>query len=78
MLSLLLIALLGLPLAADEDPISAEAFEVHYRALGDAAELVGDLLSADGSVTLKPRMKTLLVEDRDSVLRLLPDGALDG
>lgn len=63
-------ALLGAsPLVgADEDAVTARAFEVRYRSLADAADLVGELLSADGTLTLKPRLKTLIVEDRESVL----------
>ncbi len=52
----------------DADPIGARAYEVRYRALSDAAELVEGLLSAEGVLTLKPRLKTLVVEDRNSVL----------
>jgi hypothetical protein len=55
-------------LAAEDDPIAARAFEVHYRDLSDAAELVGVTLSEEGSITLKPSLRTLVVEDRRSVL----------
>jgi hypothetical protein len=54
------------PLASD--PSSARAYEVRYKSLADAAELVSPLLSRDGSVTLQPRLKTLTVQDRVSVL----------
>ena len=59
---ILLMTLLALPAAAStpesDEPFLARAFEVHYRSLTDAADLVGELLSADGSLTIKPRMKT--------------------
>ncbi len=63
-------ALLGGPAAAGDtdEPVLARVFEVRHRPLADAAELVGTLLSEDGKVSLQPRLKTLVVEDRASVL----------
>lgn len=63
----------GLPIVAAEappgaDPVSARAYEVKYKTLADAAELVSPLLSPQGTVTLQPRLKTLTVQDRISVL----------
>ncbi len=59
---LLLMVPLALPAAASipepEGPFLARAFEVHYRSLTDAADLVGELLSPEGSLTIKPRLKT--------------------
>jgi hypothetical protein len=52
-----------------DDPVSARAYEVRYRSLSDAAELVGTLLSAQGELTLKPALRTLVVEDTQSVLQ---------
>lgn len=52
----------------DDDPLLARAFSVRYRPLADAADLVGPLLTAEGKVILRPRLKTLVVEDRVSVL----------
>ena len=57
----------GLAIAAD-DPLSARAYEVRFKSLADAAELVSPLLTPQGSVTLQPRLKTLTVQDRVSVL----------
>ena len=57
----------GFALAAD-DPLSARAYEVRFKSLADAAELVSPLLTPQGSVTLQPRLKTLTVQDRVSVL----------
>jgi hypothetical protein len=71
---LLAVALLtGAPLlAADappsDGPVSARAYEVKFKSLADAAELVSPLLTTQGSVTLQPRLKTLTVQDRVSVL----------
>ena len=65
---LLLSATAGIGAQTDSDPVRARVYEVHHRSLTDAADLVGELLSEDGSVTLKPHIKTLLVEDRISVL----------
>ena len=50
------------------DPMSARAFEVRFKTLADAAELVSPILSPQGTVTLQPRLKTLTVQDRSSVL----------
>ena len=61
------------PLAAADvppvlGPVSARAYEVKFKSLADAAELVSPLLTPQGSVTLQPRLKTLTVQDRVSVL----------
>ena len=63
----------GLPAGAADapgaaDPVSARAYEVKFKSLADAAELIGPLLSPQGSVTLQPRLKTLMIQDRVSVL----------
>jgi hypothetical protein len=50
------------------DPVSARAFAVKYKSVPDAAEVVSPLLSAQGTVTLQPRLKTLTVQDHVSVL----------
>ena len=52
----------------DGDRLLARAYEVRYRPLVDVAELIDPLLSEDGTMTLRPRLKTLVVEDRVSVL----------
>ena len=41
---------------------------MHYRPLADAAELISPLLSSEGTLTLRPRLMTLVVEDRVAVL----------
>lgn len=64
-------------IAAPDEPLEVRAFEVRYRPLGDAAELIGAVLSAQGTVTLKPRLGTLVVEDRAAVL-LKVEGLLRG
>jgi len=65
---LLVLPLLSSGAVAQTDPYLARAFEVHHRSLADAAELVSELLSEEGTLALKPRMKILIVEDRRSVL----------
>ena len=68
---LLALGLAGLPADAQapaSPAILARAFVVHHRALADAADIVQPILSADGSVKLQPRLKTLVVEDRSDVL----------
>jgi hypothetical protein len=54
--------------APGTDPLSARAYEVKFKSLADAAELVTPLLTTQGSVTLQPRLKTLTIQDRTSVL----------
>lgn len=65
----LVVAAWVVPVRAEQDDrVLARAFEVRYRPLVDAADLIGPLLSPDGTMTLTPRLKTLVVEDRVSVL----------
>jgi hypothetical protein len=54
--------------AAREEPIVARAYEVRFRPLKDAADLLGSVLSADGSLTLQPKLRTIVVQDRAAVL----------
>jgi hypothetical protein len=58
----------AVPPAPAADAVSARAFAVRFKSLSDAAELVSAVLSAQGTVTLQPRLKTLTVQDRGSVL----------
>ena len=51
-----------------EDPIEARTFRVYYKALADASDVVSPLLSDDGSLTMRKRLNTLVVQDRVSVL----------
>jgi hypothetical protein len=70
MVSILAGSLTGVALAQTdvEDPIEARTFRVYYKALADAADVVGPLLSDDGSLTMRKRLNTLVVQDRLSVL----------
>lgn len=52
----------------EDDPFLAWSYEVRYRSLSEAADLVGEVLSEDGTLTLKPQVKSLIVQDRLSVL----------
>jgi len=66
-----LLALGAHPAAAQEvveDRVLARAFEVQYHALADAADLIEPLLSESGVITLRRRLRTLVVEDRPSIL----------
>jgi len=58
----------GLVAAETPDPIEARAFRVYYRPLSEAADVVGPLLSEEGSLTLRSRLDVLVVQDRVSVL----------
>ena len=75
-LALVVCLLAGAPLAAqseDRDPVTARAFEVQYQPLIDAADLISPLLSDEGTVSMRPRLSTLVVEDRRSVLARVSD-----
>lgn len=69
---LLAASLLGagfaVPVHADSDPVLARAYEVRYRSLDDAYEVISAVLSPDADVTFRPRLKTLVVQDRKAVL----------
>jgi hypothetical protein len=71
LLPLVVLLALVFPAAAqsDEEPLLARAFQVRYRPLDDAADVVYPLLSRDGTLTLRPRVGVLVVEDRESVLK---------
>jgi hypothetical protein len=66
--ALLLLAGSGVRAGDPSDPVEARAFEIQFRPLAEASELVTPLLSADGSVTLQPRLGLLTVQDRRSAL----------
>jgi hypothetical protein len=53
---------------AAAEAVLARAYEVRFKSLADAAELVAPLLTPQGTVTLQPRLKTLTVQDRVVVL----------
>ena len=54
--------------ARADEALSARAFAVKFKSLADAAEVVSPVLSADATVTLQPRLKTLTIQDRPAVL----------
>lgn len=68
LLAALLSAASGGAVRAEEDPVLARAYEVNYRSLDDAYEVISAVLSPEGDVTFRPRLKTLIVQDRESVL----------
>jgi len=57
----------------DAERITARSFEVRYRPLSDAVDLVSTVLSNDGSVSLQPRLRRLVVQDRPEVLARVGD-----
>jgi len=70
-LSLLALLAAGAVVRAEtgtETEFSARAFEVRHKPLSDAVDLVGEVLSDEGSVTLKPRLGVIVVEDWTAVL----------
>lgn len=70
LVSVLAVSLAGVVHAETEaeDPIEGRTFRVYYKALADAADVVSPLLSDDGSLTMRKRLNTLVVQDRVSVL----------
>lgn len=54
--------------AAVRARVTPRSYQVRYRPLGDAAELVSGVLSPEGSITLQPRLRTLVVQDTAPVL----------
>ena len=50
------------------DTVRARTFRVEFKPLSDAAELIEPLLTDAGTVMMRPRQKSLIVEDRPSVL----------
>ena len=64
----LVVVLLAAGLARADETLSARAFPVKFKSLADAAEVVSPVLSADATVTLQPRLKTLTIQDRPAVL----------
>ena len=63
---LVVAALAALPAAA-ADALVAKAYEVKFRSPADAAELVAAVLSADGQVSIQPRLRTITVVDHPTV-----------
>ncbi len=58
------------PGTVQTDPVLARVFEVRFRSLDDAAQLVtkSNVLSPQGIVSLQPGLRMLVVQDRASVL----------
>ncbi len=54
--------------AAQAEAVLARAYEIRFRPLKDAADLISSVLSPDGTVTLQPRLRTIIVQDRAAVL----------
>jgi len=68
LVGLVVLGSLASGVVAADDPVLARAFEVRHRPVADAADLIGSVLSPEGKVTFNPRLSTLVVEDRVSVL----------
>ena len=63
-----LLALVPAAIAVDADDLSARSYQIRFKKLPDAVDLIADLLSEDGSVSIHPRLKRLVVQDRLEVL----------
>lgn len=76
-------ALAGPALAAGSAPapssheaggaIAARVFKIQFKDPSDVAQLVGQLLTENGSVTFSPKLRTLTVQDRRDVLDRVQD-----
>ncbi len=54
--------------SSEPGPVLARSYEIRFRPLADAADLVSTVLSPDGSVTLRPKLRMLVVQDHAQVL----------
>lgn len=70
-----ILALVSGAMAGDGDDgrITAQSYVVHHRPLADAVDLVSTVLTEDGSVSIQPRLKRLVVQDRPDVQRQVAD-----
>jgi len=68
-LALLAVPTTGIANDVGNDPLEARAFEIRYRPLAEVVDVVNVLLSPEGRTTVRPHSRTLVVEDRLSVLR---------
>jgi len=50
------------------DPIRARTFRIEFKLLSEAAELIAPLITDEGEVIMRPKQKSLIVEDRATVL----------
>ncbi len=64
----ILVLLLALMPAAAVDDMSARSYQIQFKTLPDALDLISGLLSDQGSVSVQPRLKRLVVQDRREVL----------
>ncbi len=55
-------------LAEEAGELKVKAFKVQHRSLMEAAELAEAVLSDEGSLRIRPKIKTLVVEDYENVL----------
>lgn len=67
----ILLAAAALPVAAAEGLV-ARAYELKFKSPADAAEVVSPLLTADGQVSIQPRLRTITVLDRAEVHERIP------
>jgi hypothetical protein len=71
---LLLLAVLALPSvarAADDPELETRVFEVQFKSVEDVVLLVRNALGENGSVTLQPRLKAVIVTDEPALLERL-------
>lgn len=64
--------------AGDPPPaVTARAFEIRHRPLFDAADIVAPILSEAGTVSLEPRLRRLIVQDRPDVVERIAEMLAD-
>jgi hypothetical protein len=51
-----------------DERVMARAYQVRYRPLADAADVIAAVLTPDGTVTLRPRLNMLVVQDHPAIL----------
>jgi type II secretory pathway component GspD/PulD (secretin) len=68
LLWILICVLVSLCVIAEEGLLT-KAFTIKFKKVDEIATLVNEMLSERGAVTIQPRMKTLVVQDREDSLR---------
>ena len=67
-IAIALAAVLAVPAQEGAERVAARSFEVRYRPIADAVDLVSTVLSEAGSVSVQPRLKRIVVQDHPAVL----------
>lgn len=64
-------------LAVADDVVVTRAFRIQFRPVEDVVSVVNPLLSQNGSLTLQPGLRTIVVQDRETNIRQIEMAILD-